>query len=99
MKTLLLFLMLTAAAALADLPVFSSPFFVQAGGSDLVVSGSVPDPCVVDWNGDGLKDLVIGQFSEGKVRFYQNSGTNSNPEFTSFTFLQAGGSDITMSYG
>lgn len=88
-----------AAVTLADLPTFNSPFFVQAGGTDLVVNSSIPDPCVVDWDGDGVKDLVIGQFASGKIRFYQNSGTNAVPAFTGFSYIQAGGVDITMAYG
>lgn len=85
--------------ALSDLPEFSSPFFVQANGTDLVVDGSVPDPYVADWDGDGVKDLIVGQFSQGKIRLYLNSGTNASPVFTTYSFLQADGSDITMSYG
>ncbi len=85
--------------ASADLPVFSSSFFVQANGGDLVVSASIPDPCVVDWDGDGVKDLVIGQFSSGKIRFYPNSGSNENPVFTNYSFLKAGGIDISMAFG
>ncbi|MBD3277296.1 MAG: hypothetical protein GF388_03265 [Candidatus Aegiribacteria sp.] len=99
MKKVILVLLIVISFCFSDLPEFADPFFVQASGTDLVVSGSVPDPCVVDWDGDGLKDLVIGQFSSGKVRFYPNSGTNAAPVFTSFSYLQAGGSDITMSYG
>ncbi|MBD3369026.1 hypothetical protein GF402_01530 [Candidatus Fermentibacteria bacterium] len=87
------------AVAFADLPEFSSPFFVQASGVDLVVDGSVPDPYVADWDGDGVKDLIVGQFSQGKIRLYLNSGTNASPVFTTYSFLQADGSDITMSYG
>ncbi len=92
-------LLIAALAAFADLPTFASPFFVKANGVDLVVTASIPDPCVVDWDGDGLKDLVIGQFAYGKIRFYPNSGTNADPVFTTYTFLQAGGVDITMAYG
>ena len=99
MRFIVFLLLLSVTAAFADLPSFSSPFFVQANGTDLIVSASIPDPCVVDWDGDGLKDLVIGQFSTGKIRFYPNSGTNENPVFTTYTFIQAGGIDITMSYG
>jgi hypothetical protein len=99
MKILYFLLLLPLTVVFADLPTFSDPFFVQANGIDLVVTASIPDPCVVDWDGDGLKDLVIGQFSLGKIRFYPNSGTNEVPVFTTYTFLQAGGVDITMAYG
>ncbi len=99
MKLLLLIILIAVASALTALPEFEEPFFVQVNGVDLVVDGSIPDPYVIDWDGDGLKDLIVGQFSNGKIRFYPNSGTNANPVFTGYTFLKAGGIDITMAYG
>ena len=99
MRYLTVLLLLSAAMAFAELPTFASPFFVQANGIDLVVTSSIPDPCVVDWDGDGVKDLVIGHFSGGNVRFYPNSGTNAAPVFTTYTLLYAGGSPISVSYG
>lgn len=99
MKFGIIILFFAISIAIADLPTFAAPFKVQANGSDIVISGSIPDPCVADLNGDGLKDLVIGQLSGGKIRLYPNSGTNADPVFTSFTYVQAGGSDITMAAG
>lgn len=94
-----LILLTLCTRALADLPTFANPFFIQANGVDLWVNASVPDPCVADWDGDGVKDLLIGQFAGGKIRFYPNSGTNALPVFTTYSFVQAGGEDISLSYG
>jgi len=77
---------------------FDAPFIIQANGVNLVAD-IICDPVFTDWNGDGLNDLVIGQFSQGKIRFYPNSGTIQNPVFTTFSYLQADGADITCSYG
>lgn len=88
-------LMILAAIAFAQ---FDAPFIIQANGVNLVAD-IICDPVFTDWNGDGLNDLVIGQFTQGKVRFYPNSGTSQNPVFTTFSYLQADGADITCSYG
>ncbi len=87
-----------AALTYGEVPQFAAPFKIQASGGDLAVS-LVSDPYMVDWDGDGLNDLIVGQFTEGKIRFYPNSGTNEAPVFTGFTYLQADGVDITTTYG
>lgn len=72
---------------------------VQADGVDIAVPGySVPS--YVDWNNDGMKDLVIGQGSgsnpPGKVRVYLNAGTASNPQFSNYFYAQSNGADLTV---
>ncbi|MBP7051237.1 MAG: hypothetical protein KBE65_09495 [Phycisphaerae bacterium] len=69
---------------------------IQANGSDLVVSG-YSAPSFVDWNNDGLKDLIVGEGSgstPGKVRVYLNIGIESEPSFGDFFYAQADGSDL-----
>jgi len=48
-------------------------------------------PRVVHWDGDGRKDLIVGQ-SDGAVRIYLNTGTDSNPVFDSGAYLEVGAS-------
>ena len=54
-------------------------------------------PTVVDWNGDGDKDLLVGE-TYGKVYYYENTGTDSSPSFTSGQPLKAGGSTLSVGY-
>jgi hypothetical protein len=72
---------------------------LQANGADIVVAGySVPS--WVDWNSDGLKDLVIGEGGgtspQGKVRVYLNVGTEFQPAFSGFIYAQSGGADLAV---
>jgi hypothetical protein len=78
---------------------YQSPVMIQAGGSSITLAVGHANPLVFDWNGDGLKDLILGQYSSGKIRLYLNEGTNSVPVFSSYTFMQADGTDISLSSG
>lgn len=39
-------------------------------------------PCVVDWNNDGKKDLVIGDGRGAQTRIWRNIGTDAEPVFS-----------------
>jgi hypothetical protein len=52
-------------------------------------------PWVEDVDGDGRKDLVVGDFS-GLFRFYRNEGTNTKPRYAVAVNLQAGGTDSNV---
>jgi hypothetical protein len=52
-------------------------------------------PWVADIDGDGVKDLVVGDFS-GLFRFYRNEGTNEKPRYARAVNLQAGGVDAKV---
>lgn len=97
--TLLLGIALLAGELNAQAPAFRKWEYVKANGIPVLLSIGHADPCVVDWDGDGIKDLLVGQFSSGKIRFYKNSGTNCFPVFTNFTYLKADGVDIVLPSG
>jgi len=48
-------------------------------------------PVYHDFDGDGVPDLVVGEYQDGACRIYRNHGTETRPEFRDFEFLQAGG--------
>ncbi len=79
----------------AQMPVFENAQYVYANGI-LVDVGYYGSPFFYDWNGDGLKDLIVGQFTSGRVRVYLNSGSPSTPAYTTFTYLYADGSPISV---
>jgi hypothetical protein len=79
-------------------PLLQAGVCIQDGGSPLAVD-IMSAPTVVDWNNDGRKDLVAGQFSYGKIKVYLNQNTDAAPVFDGGFFVQSGGQDVTTSYG
>mgnify|MGYP000941390451 CR=1 FL=1 len=107
----------------SQLPQLEKPFRVEAAGKviDLPASGHAA-PFVFDYNGDGKKDIIIGEYSApmskmlqakydamsdeekksfvkpfgGKARIYINEGTDKNPVFGDYTYLQAGGTNASV---
>jgi len=56
-------------------------------------------PHVVDWNEDGLYDLVIGNDTSENLLLYINSGTPSSYLYTTYSAILVGGSPIKFSRG
>lgn len=98
MKLFLFAVLVLGVTALADTPDYQSPFRINANGSPIELSLGHANPLVTDWNGDGLKDLIVGQYTGGKLRYYQNDDSNESPAFGNFTYMQADGSDISLTF-
>jgi hypothetical protein len=82
----------------ADAPDLSAGVFVQDGSGPLGVIG-YSTPTVVDWDNDGRKDLVVGQYDFGYITLYLNQGTDINPVFSGGILIESQGSPITTTYG
>jgi hypothetical protein len=73
---------------------------VQNGAAALNVdSPGYSAPTMADWDGDGKKDLIVGQFTGGNVWLYLNKGTDASPVFNGGTKVLCGGVPLTTSYG
>ncbi len=70
-------------------PTMASGYLIQVGGRDITV-GMRATPVVNDWNEDGRKDLLIGNFN-GNITIYLNEGTDAAPIFNSSHLLEVGG--------
>jgi hypothetical protein len=82
-------LMLLYGTALCRATEFEPPVRLKAGGVPIrVESPGYAAPCWVDVDGDGMKDLVVGQFNKGKIRVYKNQGDG---KFADGVWLQAEG--------
>lgn len=60
-------------------PIFGAEIKLNSGDLDV---GSFSSPAMVDWNGDGKKDLVIGN-QIGELLVFLNVGEDFTPDFSS----------------
>jgi hypothetical protein len=85
--------------ALAGLPEFQSGVRLQADGKNIDVKIGHLVPAVMDWNGDGKKDLIVGQFSGGRISVFLNQGSDDAPVFKDFSLLRADTKEIRLPAG
>jgi hypothetical protein len=71
-----------------------APIHVTAGGKpiDVEYEGHAA-PFFGDIDDDGVNDLLVGQFREGRLRIYRNLGTNVEPKFETYVWLRDGAED------
>lgn len=76
MKQCLLFTMaMFLVAPMCPAAEFDSPVRLEGDGVAVrVESPGYAAPCWADIDGDGKKDLLVGQFREGKIHVFKNLG-------------------------
>lgn len=92
-----------------ELPRLGPPQKVLAGGAPITAVVGHAAPFVLDYDGDGVPDLIVGMFgndqqggsdqervSGGTARFYKNVGTRQAPRYEAFVPLMAKGRPISM---
>lgn len=75
------------------------PFRVVAGGRPIDVPTGHLAPWLFDMDGDGKRDLLVGQMRGGKLRIYTNVGSDREPRFDDFVPLRIGTTDATVPSG
>ena len=66
---------LVAAPLAAQAPQFEAPVRMKANGEYVKTEKpGYASPAWADVDGDGKKDLVVGQFADGKMKVYRNLG-------------------------
>ena len=66
---------------------------------DIDADGGYAAPFYADFDGDGVKDLLVGQFNDGSCHVYKNIGTNEKPQFAKPAWLKAGGDYAYVGFG
>jgi len=84
---------------------------LMSGGKPIDVTTGHASPYVYDFNGDGTRDLLVGEFGSGRfrgettskgslanarLRVYLNVGSNAAPRYDGFQYLQAGGENASV---
>lgn len=80
-------------------PIFAPPVMLRA--ADAPIEGAVGHlaPYVHDWDGDGLRDLLVGQFGDGNLAIYRNRGTNARPVYEAARWFEVGGERASVPAG
>jgi hypothetical protein len=78
-------------AAIAGLdPELNPPVRIQAAGKPIDTAVGHAAPLVTDFDGDGLPDLLVGQFGDGKLWIFHNEGTAAAPKLAAGQLFKAG---------
>jgi hypothetical protein len=81
------------------LPTLAAPIRLEAGGKPICADTGHAAPYVIDFDRDGKKDLLVGQFKGGTCRVYRNEGTDAAPAFGEYELLKAGKAPAAMQPG
>lgn len=72
---------------------------ILAAGEPISVDEGHAAPALFDVDGDGKRDLLVGQFGGGKVRWYRNVGSDPGFRFEGFEYLTHEDKELTVPYG
>jgi hypothetical protein len=72
---------------------FLPPVRLEAAGKPIDTAIGHAAPFVGDFDGDGVRDLLVGQFGDGILWVYRNTGTNARPRFAAGVKFKGGGPD------
>ena len=78
---------------------FEPPVRLMAAGKVIDTEVGHAAPFVGDFDGDGVRDLLVGQFGEGQLWIYRNEGTNAKPKLAAGVKFKEGKAEGTIPSG
>ena len=78
---------------------FKDPVRLEADGQPIDTEVGHAAPLLDDFDGDGLKDLLVGQFAGGLLWIFRNEGTNEAPKLAAGFKFQDGRPEGTVPTG
>ena len=89
--------LLAATPALAQ--ELGKPVRLEADGKPIDTEIGHATPALYDWDGDGKRDLLVGQFGGGRMKILRNVGSNQAPKFAAASWFEADGKVVTTPTG
>ncbi len=78
-------------------PDFRQTIVLTDAHGELLVPLGYASPTMADFDGDGAKDLVVGN-AEGELYYYRNTGTHAAPAFVTGWRCESGSQPIDLGY-
>jgi hypothetical protein len=72
---------------------------LEAQGKVIDVDIGHAAPFVVDWDEDGRLDLLVGQFGDGRLRFYRDRAKEGAAKLEASTFVLSETKEISVPSG
>jgi hypothetical protein len=84
---------LNASDSSAPAAELAPPVRLEAAGKPIDTEIGHAAPFVCDFDGDGVQDLLVGQFGDGILWIYRNEGTNAQPKLAAGVKFKDGNKD------
>jgi hypothetical protein len=84
---------------LAPQDELGKPVRLESDGQPIDTEIGHATPALYDWDGDGKRDLLVGQFGGGRMKILRNIGTTQAPKFAAQQWFEADGKVVTTPTG